>query len=126
MTQQTFDRGMQVRRDLFGPKFSDEEWAATTDFNRPLQDLATRYVFGEVWTREEIPRKLRCLITLSFLVALGRQPQIKNLTRAALKLGATKDEIREVMLQAAIYCGVPAAIDGTRLAMEVFTEEGLD
>jgi 4-carboxymuconolactone decarboxylase len=82
----------------------------------------TRYVFGEIWARDEVPRKLRCIITLSMLVALNRQPQIKNLMRAALRSGASREEIREVTLQAAIYCGVPTAVDTTRLAMEVFDE----
>jgi len=126
MSDDDFKRGMDVRRRILGPKFSDEEYAATTDFNRPLQELVTRYAFGEVWDRPGLPLKTRIMITMAMLVALNRPNQVKMQVRMGLKHGLTHEEIREVLLQAAPYCGLPAAVEATRLAMEVFEEpEGL-
>lgn len=125
MSKETFEKGLQIRRELFGAKLGEKHVREATDFTRDFQDMVTRYCFAEVWGREQLPRKLRSMITLSMLIALGRSPEIKLHVRTALTNGVTKEEIREILLNAMIYCGVPAAMDGFRCAREVFAEAGI-
>lgn len=126
MGDELFDKGFAVRKDMFGAELLEKEYAAATDFNRPLQELVTRYCFGEVWHRPHLPRKTRSMLTLAMLIALNKPNELKRHVRGAISNGVSKDEIREILMHAAIYCGVPAAVDGTRSAREVLVEMGLE
>jgi 4-carboxymuconolactone decarboxylase len=122
----TFSAGMQIRRDMFGPANSDKVLESATDFTRPLQEMVTRYCFGEVWTRPQLDRKTRSMLTMALLVALNRPNQLKGHVRGAVKNGVTKDEIREVLLHSMIYAGVPAGVDSFNHATDVLKELGLE
>lgn len=117
-----FDEGLAVRREVLGAEYVDKAIADADDLTRPLQELVTEYCWGAVWTRPGLPRKTRSLINLAMLTALNRPHEVRLHLRGALRNGCTKEEIMEVLLQSAIYCGVPAAIDSVRIAREVFRE----
>jgi 4-carboxymuconolactone decarboxylase len=123
---ETFAAGMQIRREMFGPASSEQAVNTATDFTRPLQEIVTRYCFGEIWTRPVLDRRTRSLLTIATLVALGKPVQLRAHVRAAIANGATKDEIREVLLHSMIYCGVPAGVDSFTHATEVLKEMGLE
>ncbi|HUY04542.1 MAG TPA: 4-carboxymuconolactone decarboxylase [Rhodocyclaceae bacterium] len=123
MDKKRYEAGLAVRRAVLGAEYVDKSIASADDFSRPLQELVTEYCWGEVWTRPGLDRKTRSIMNLAMLTALNRPHEIKLHVRGALNNGLSKDEIREVFLQAAIYCGVPAAIDGMRVAKEVFAED---
>lgn len=125
MDKTTFDKGLNIRREVLGAEFVDHAFATADDFNRPLQELVTQYCWGEVWGRPGLDKKTRSLLNLAMLSALNRPHEVKMHVRGALKNGVTKDEIKEVFLQVAIYCGVPAAVDSFRTAREVFKELGV-
>jgi 4-carboxymuconolactone decarboxylase len=114
-----YDRGMQVRREVLGDEHVDAAVARTTDFTADFQDLITRYAWGEIWTRPGLDRKTRSCITLTALVALGHLDELEMHVRAALRNGLTVDEIKEVLLQCAVYCGVPAANAAFAVAQRV-------
>ena len=116
------DEGMRIRRDVLGDEHVDRAIARTTDFTRDFQDLITRYAWGEIWARPGLDRRTRSCITLTALVALGRDEELALHVRAALRNGLTEDEIKEVLLQAAIYCGVPAANAAFAVAQRVLDE----
>ena len=120
--KQLFDAGLKVRREVLGAEYVDKSIAGADDFNRPLQELVTEYCWGSVWTRPGLPRKTRSLLNLAMLTALNRPHEVELHVRGALNNGVSKDEIMEVFLQAAIYCGVPAAIDSFRIARKVLAE----
>lgn len=122
MNKELFDKGLQTRREVLGAEYVDASIRNADDFNRPMQELVTQYCWGDVWNRPGLDRRTRSLLNLAMLTALNRPHELKLHVRGALNNGVTKDEIREVLLQAAIYCGVPAAIDGFRVAREVFKE----
>ena len=122
MSNERFDRGMKVRREVLGAKHVDAAMAKADDFNMPMQELVTEYCWGEIWNRPGLDRKTRSIINLAMLTALNRPHEIKLHVRGALNNGLTKSEISEVFLQTAVYCGVPAAIDSFRVAREVFDE----
>lgn len=122
MDKDRFERGLAVRREVLGAEYVDKSIASADDFNRPFQELVTEYCWGEIWTRPGLERKTRSLINLAMLTALNRPHEVKIHIRGALTNGVTKDEIKEVLLQTAIYCGVPAALDSFRIAREVFKE----
>lgn len=115
-----YDQGIKTRRAVLGDAHVDRALKNRTKFNEPFQDLITRYAWGEIWSGPGLPRKTRSLLTLSMLVALNREPEFRMHLKAALSLGITRDEIQEVLLQAAIYCGVPAANSAFHAAEEVF------
>lgn len=125
MNQELFDKGLKVRREVLGAEYVDKSIASADDFNRPMQQLVTEYCWGEIWNRPGLDRKTRSIINLSMLTALNRPHEIKLHVLGAINNGLTKAEISEVFLQAAIYCGVPAAIDSFRVAREVFKEQGI-
>lgn len=125
MDKETFDKGLAIRRAVLGSEYVDKSIAAADDFTRPLQEIVTQYCWGEVWGRPNLERKTRSLLNLAMLSALNRPHEIKLHVRGALNNGVTRDEIREVFLQVAIYCGVPAAMDSFRIAKEVFKEMGV-
>ena len=119
----SYERGMEVRRVVLGDAHVDRAVARTTDFTADFQDLITRYAWGEIWTRPGLDRKTRSCITLTALVAGGHEQELAMHVRAALRNGLTPDEIKEVLLQTAIYCGVPAANSAFKIAQEVLAEE---
>ncbi len=119
---QLFERGLEIRKAVLGAEFVEKSISSADDFNMPLQRLVTEYCWGAVWGREELPRKTRSLLNLAMISALNRPHELKMHVAGALRNGATKEEIREVLLQVAIYCGVPAAVDSFRVAKDVFAE----
>ena len=122
MDKAVFDRGLEIRKSVLGKEFVEKAFAAADDFNRPMQELVTEYCWGAVWGREELPKKTRSMLNLAMLSALNRPHELKVHVKGALRNGLSKDEIREIFLQVAIYCGVPAAVDSFRIAREAFTE----
>lgn len=122
MDQKKFNEGLEVRREVLGAEYVDHSLNNATDFSRPMQELVTEYCWGEIWTRTELPRKTRSMINLAMMTALNRPHELKLHVRGAINNGVTIEEIREVLLQCAIYCGVPAAIDSFRVAQEVLNE----
>jgi 4-carboxymuconolactone decarboxylase len=122
MNKELFEIGLQIRREVLGAEYVDKSISQADDFNRPLQELVTEYCWGAVWSRPGISRKMRSLINLAMLTALNRPHEVKLHLKGALNNGCSKEEIMEVLLQTAIYCGVPAAVDSFRLAREVFSE----
>lgn len=125
MNKELFDRGLKTRRDVLGAEYVDAAIANADDFNRPMQELVTQYCWGDVWQRPGLDRRTRSLLNLAMITALNRPHELKLHVRGAITNGVTKDEVREVFLQTAIYCGVPAAIDSFRVAREVFKEMGI-
>jgi 4-carboxymuconolactone decarboxylase len=123
MDQKTFERGREIRSAVLGKDFVDNAFKTADDFNRPLQELVTEYCWGAIWGREELPRKTRSMLNLAMISALNRPHELKAHIKGALANGVTPVEIREVLLQVAIYCGVPAAVDSFRIAREVFLEQ---
>ena len=117
-----FEEGLAVRRAVLGSEYVDKAIADADELTRPLQELITEYCWGAVWTRPGLPRTMRSLINLAMLTALNRPHEVRLHLRGALRNGCTKEEIMEVLLQSAIYCGVPAALDSVRIAREVFGE----
>ena len=119
----THEDGMTVRREVLGDDHVDRAVAATTDFTADFQDLITRYAWGEIWTRPGLDRRSRSMITLTAMIARGHHDELAMHVRAALRNGLTTDEIKEVLLQSAIYCGVPDANTAFRIAGRVLAEE---
>lgn len=122
MNKEKYDQGLAVRRAVLGSEYVDSSIKNADAFSKPMQDFVTQYCWGEVWTRPGLDRKTRSFLNLAMLTALNRPHEIKIHVKGALNNGLTKEEIAEVFLQAAIYCGVPAAIDSFRIAKEVFAE----
>ncbi|SER68626.1 4-carboxymuconolactone decarboxylase [Psychrobacillus sp. OK032] len=122
MNKEKFDIGLEIRRSVLGAEYVDSSIQNATDFNMPMQELVTEYCWGEIWARPGLPKKTRSMLNLAMITALNRPHELKLHVRGAINNGLTKDEIQEVFLQTAIYCGVPAAIDSFRTAKEVFDE----
>jgi 4-carboxymuconolactone decarboxylase len=122
MTQSTFEQGLEIRKEVLGAEHVERSLAAAEDFSRPFQELITEYCWGAVWGRPGLPRKTRSLLNLAMLTALNREEEFKLHVRAAFRNGVTREEIAEVLLQAAIYCGVPAANSAFKQAREVFAQ----
>jgi 4-carboxymuconolactone decarboxylase len=120
--REQYENGMKVRRAVLGDAHVERATARASDFNREFQDLITRYCWGEVWTRPGLPRHTRSLLNIAMLVALNRSDEFKLHVRAAFNNGVTREQIREVLLQCAIYCGVPAANSAFHMAEEVFAQ----
>jgi 4-carboxymuconolactone decarboxylase len=116
------EQGMKIRRAVLGDEHVDRAVAATTDFNRDFQDFITRNAWGDIWARPGLPRHTRCLLTLAMMIALNRSEEFRMHLKAAFNNGVTREEIKEVLMQSAIYCGVPAANSAFRMAAEVFKE----
>jgi 4-carboxymuconolactone decarboxylase len=116
-------KGMKVRRAVLGNAHVDRANAGKNSFNSPFQELITRYAWGEIWTRAALPRKTRSLITIAMMVALNRPEELRMHLQAAANNGVTTKEIQEVLLQTAIYCGVPAANSAFHIANEVLREK---
>ena len=117
-----FDRGLGIRRAVLGDAYVDRSLANADDFTMPLQRLVTEYCWGAVWGREELPKKTRSLLNIAMLSTLNRPHELKVHVQGAIRNGCTREEIREVLLQVAIYAGVPAAVDSFRVAREALAE----
>jgi len=124
MSDDTHERGMKTRREVLGDAHVDAAVAGTTPFTADFQDLITHYAWGEIWSRPGLDRRTRSCITLTALVALNHHHELAMHVRAGLRNGLTPDEIKEVLLQSAVYCGVPAANRAFAIAQEVLNEEG--
>ena len=123
MNDELFKRGLEIRKSVLGAEYVEKSLAAADDFNMPMQRLTTEYCWGAVWGREEgLPRKTRSMLNLAMLSALNRPHELKMHIGGALRNGVTKAEIREVLLQVAIYCGIPAGVDAFRVAKEAIAE----
>jgi len=122
MTTSLFDKGLEVRKAVLGAEYVETSIKNADDFNRPLQDLVTEYCWGAVWTREGLSRKTRSMLNLAMISILNRPHELRVHIKGALVNGVTRDEIREIFMQVAIYAGVPAGVDSFRIAREVFAE----
>ena len=117
-----YDDGLKLRRAVLGDDYVDQSTGDVSNFMKPLQQLVTEYCWGDIWTRPGLDRRARSIVNLSMLTALNRPNELRLHVRGAVNNGLTHDEIGEVLLQTAIYCGVPAAIDSFKIAEEVFKE----
>lgn len=125
MNKEAFEKGLKTRREVLGPEYVDNAIKNAGEFNMPMQELVTEYCWNDIWNRPGLDRRSRSMINLSMLTALNRPHELKLHLKGAINNGLTKDEIREILMQTAIYCGVPAAIDSFRCAKEVFAEMGI-
>jgi 4-carboxymuconolactone decarboxylase len=122
MNKDAFEKGLQTRREVLGSEYVDSSIKNAGEFNMPMQELVTEYAWNAIWNRPGLDRRSRSMINLAMLTALNRPHELKLHLKGAINNGLTKDEIREILMQTAIYCGVPAAIDSFRCAKEVFAE----
>lgn len=122
MSNEKFERGLKLRKQVLGAEYVEKSMAAADDFSMPMQELSTEYCWGHVWTRPGLALRERSLINIAMISALNRPHELKLHVKAALNNGLSREEIREVILQVAVYCGVPAGIDSTRIAREAFAE----
>jgi 4-carboxymuconolactone decarboxylase len=120
--KERYDSGLKTRREVLGAEWVDKAMAGVDDFNREFTELLNTYCWNDVWNRPGLPRKTRSVLNLGMLIALGKEHELKLHLNGALNNGLTKDEIKEVLLQTAIYCGVPAAVVAFRCAREVFKD----
>ena len=123
MDKATFEKGRAIRSAVLGKEFVDNAFKQADDFSMPMQELVTEYCWGAVWGRDGLDKKTRSLLNLAMLATLNRPHELELHVRGALRNGCTKEEIREVLLQVAIYVGVPAAVDSFRTARKVLAEE---
>ena len=122
MDQKTYDKGLEVRKAVLGDAYVTNALKNVDDFNRPFQELLTEYCWGAVWGRDELPRKTRSMLNLAMISILNRPHELRMHIKGALTNGVTRDEIREIFMQVAIYAGAPAGVDSFRIAREVFAE----
>jgi 4-carboxymuconolactone decarboxylase len=122
MNQELFDKGLKTRREVLGAEYVDASIKNADDFSMAMQHHVTQYCWGDIWNRPGLDRKTRSFLNLAMITALNRPHELKLHVRGAINNGLSKEEIKEVFLQAAIYCGVPAAIDSFRTAREVFKD----
>ena len=122
MSNEKFERGLKLRKQVLGAEYVEKSMAAADAFSMPMQELSTEYCWGHVWTRPGLALRDRSLINIAMISALNRPHELKLHVKAALNNGLSREEIREVILQVAVYCGVRAGIDSTRIAREAFAE----
>ena len=122
MDQKTYDKGLEVRKAVLGEAYVTSALKNVDDFNRPFQEMLTEYCWGAVWGREELPRKTRSMLNLAMISILNRPHELRAHLKGALTNGVSREEIREILMQVAIYGGMPAAVDSFRIAREVFAE----
>jgi len=122
MDSERFAKGLAIRSEVLGPEYVARAIEQADDFSRPMQELSTSYCWGEVWSREGLSRRDRSLLNLGMISALNRPHELKLHVKAALRNGLTREEIREALLQVAVYCGIPAGMDSTRIAREAIAE----
>jgi 4-carboxymuconolactone decarboxylase len=119
-----FEEGLELRKEVMGTEYVEQSFGEADDFTRPFQELVTEYAWGAVWARPGLPRKVRSLLTVALTAALNRPHELRLHLQGALRNGCTWEEIRETLLQVAVYAGMPAALDAFRVAREVLTAEG--
>jgi 4-carboxymuconolactone decarboxylase len=122
VNKELFEKGLAIRKSVLGAEFVEKAIASADDFNRPMQELTTEYCWGWAWGREGLDKKTRSIINLAMISALNRQHELKMHVQGAIRNGVTKEEIREVLLQVAIYCGIPAGVDSFRSAKEALAD----
>jgi 4-carboxymuconolactone decarboxylase len=122
MNEELFEKGLNIRKSVLGPDVVEKSITAADEFNMPMQKLVTEYCWGAVWGREELPKKTRSMLNIAMLAVLNRPNEFKLHIRGAIRNGVTREEIREILLQVAIYAGVPAGIDSFRNAKEALAE----
>ncbi len=122
MPSETYRRGLEIRSAVLGEEYVNRALADANDFTRPLQDLVTEYCWGAVWGRDGLALKTRSMLNVAMISVLNRPNELRTHVKAALTNGVSRDEIREILLQVAIYAGVPAAVDSFRIASEAFAE----
>ena len=122
MSNEKFEKGLALRKQVLGADYVEKSMASADSFSMPMQELSTEYCWGHVWTRPGLALRERSLINIAMISALNRPHELKLHVKAALNNGLSREEIREVILQVAVYCGVPAGIDSTRIAREAFAE----
>jgi 4-carboxymuconolactone decarboxylase len=122
MDKKMHDKGLEVRKAVLGEAYVNNALKNVDDFNRPFQEMLNEYCWGAVWGREELPRKTRSMLNIAMIAILNRQHEFRAHLKGALTNGVTRDEIREILMQVAIYGGMPAAVDSFRIAREVFAE----
>ncbi|MCK1423327.1 carboxymuconolactone decarboxylase family protein [Bradyrhizobium sp. 180] len=122
MDKKMHDKGLEVRKAVLGEAYVNNALTNVDDFNRPFQEMLNEYCWGAVWGREELPRKTRSMLNIAMIAILNRQHELRAHLKGALTNGVTREEIREILMQVAIYGGMPAAVDSFRIAREVFAE----
>jgi 4-carboxymuconolactone decarboxylase len=122
----SYEKGIAIREEMLGPEHGRAKVESQPDFTRDFEELVTRYCFGSVWSRDQISRGTRSMLTIAMLVAQGRAQEIRWHVKGAINNGVTKDELREVLMHAAVYCGIPAAVEGFRNASAVLAELGME
>lgn len=122
MDKETFEKGLEIRKSVLGREFVENSIASADDFNMPMQELTTEYCWGYVWGREGLEKKTRSMLNLGMIAALNRPHELGMHVKGALRNGVSKDEIREIFLQVAIYAGIPAGVDSFRIAKAAFAE----
>ena len=122
MSKDRFDEGLKLRKQVLGDDYVERAMAGADEFSLPMQELSTEYCWGYVWTRPGLKLRERSLINIAMISALNRPHELKLHVKAALNNGVTREQIREVLLQVAVYCGVPAGVDSVRIAREAFAE----
>jgi len=122
MDDDRFEKGLAIRKEVLGDEYVTRSLERADDFTRPMQELSTAYCWGEIWSREGLSRRDRSLLNLAMISALNRPHELKLHVKAALRNGLTREEIREALLQVAVYCGVPAGMDSTRIARDAIAE----
>jgi len=123
--KERYDQGLKTRREVLGAEYVDKSMAAVDEFNKPFVEMLNTYCWNDIWNRPGLERKTRSMLNLAMLSALGKEHELKLHLAGSLNNGVTKEQIREVLLQVAIYCGVPAAVVAFRCAKEVFKERGV-
>ncbi|MEN8320798.1 4-carboxymuconolactone decarboxylase [Acinetobacter junii] len=124
--EQRYQQGLKVRTEVLGEKHVGRSLENLNDFNRDFQNFISRFAWGEVWSREGLPRHTRSLVTIAILLALGREDELRMHLRACFNNGVTKDELKELILHSSLYAGLPAANAAMHLAEEVFKEIGIE
>lgn len=120
--QEMIQKGLNIRKDIFGSSVVEKRMSSAGEFGAPLQKLINQYAYGEIWGRQELPRKIRSLVVLGMMCAANRPHELRIHLRGAIVNGCSREEIREVLLQVAIYCGIPASLDAHNIAAEIFAE----
>ena len=126
MSNDPMQAGVQIRREMFGAETTDRQIAQANQFTRPMQDVVSKYCFGETWTRDGLARRERSMVTLGVLCAMGRSHELKVHVLGALSNGVTPLEVREVLMHAMVYCGVPLGVDAVRNAADILAQQGID
>lgn len=126
MSDKAIGTGVQIRREMFGTEFTDRQIAQANQFTKPMQDVVSKYCFGETWSRDGLARRERSMVTLSALCAMGRSHELRVHVKGALANGVTPLEIREILLHTMVYAGIPLGVDAMRNAAESLAEAGVD